>query len=299
MEYLTLKNIGLFQYHRTSETVYVLWWFYDFNQILQKSTLPQWWQSNWMYDKSYTCLLHCICHWLWSGLTWEKAYGNLFIPIVPALLHIHPIRYKSKNKHWNFFYHPWYNTHIRTKAVGLALYVHCSGVVSSMCSLCYKPGMKIRAAYCGLGDGVLGIRCSGIRCHWWISPISNLGMQCLWDTVSACIHPSWIFHLKQEALRECKPSPRLVWRAWNSLLKHEKCRLLLLVSLSWKFHEHPSIWYSVMLPTNMDTENKKRNPVSKGLHLLSPKCSRLFLVSKPTYPKNFMKIHWSILLWCC
>ena len=132
MECWTLKNVGLFQYHRTSETVYVLWWFYDFNQILQKSTLPQWWQSNWMYNKSYTCLLHCICHWLWSGFTWEKAYGNLFIPIVPALLHIHPIRYKSKNKHWIFFIIHGI-THIYPPKL---LHWLCMCIVQVLCHLC-------------------------------------------------------------------------------------------------------------------------------------------------------------------
>ena len=59
----------------------------------------------------------------------------------------------------------------------------------------------------------------------------------------------------------------------------KQCSLLLLVSISWKFHECPSIRYSVMLPANTDPENRKKNPVSKGLNWSSLKCTRLLLVS--------------------
>ena len=74
----------------------------------------------------------------------------------------------------------------------------------------------------------------------------------------------------QEALRERKPPSRLVWRAWNSLLNREKCSLLLLVSISWKFHEFTSKRYSVMLPTNTDPDNKK-GPYAQGVTLIIPK----------------------------
>ena len=45
-----------------------------------------------------------------------------------------------------------------------------------------------------------------------------------------------------------------------------------------------------MLQANTDPENGKINPGSKGLNATSSKYSRLFLVSYPTCPYNFMEI---------
>ena len=49
-----------------------------------------------------------------------------------------------------------------------------------------------------------------------------------------------------------------------------------------KIYEYPSIWYSVMLLTNMDKEHRKIDYVSNGLNASSPRCSRLFLAPCPT-----------------
>ena len=57
---------------------------------------------------------------------------------------------------------------------------------------------------------------------------------------------------------------------------------LLLMFISWKFQEYPSIRHSVMLLTNMNMKNRNINPVSKGSSGPSLKCSRLFLASQPT-----------------
>ena len=74
---------------------------------------------------------------------------------------------------------------------------------------------------------------------------------------------------KQEAPRERKPPPRLVWEVWNRLIRREISSQLLLVSISWKIHEYSSICYSAMSLTNMYPENRKMIPVSKGLNALS------------------------------
>ena len=44
-------------------------------------------------------------------------------------------------------------------------------------------------------------------------------------------------------------------------------------------NEYPAICISIMFETNTDPENRKMNPVFKGLNASSPKCSRLLLVS--------------------
>ena len=71
--------------------------------------------------------------------------------------------------------------------------------------------------------------------------------------------------MKQEAFRERIPPPRLVWgaqvsQAWNSLANSFLC------PYPEKNHEYSSIFYSMMLVTNTDTENRKMNPVSNGFN---------------------------------
>ena len=69
-------------------------------------------------------------------------------------------------------------------------------------------------------------------------------------------HPEW----QQEALRERKHPPRLVWWAWNSLVGREittPCvEILKIVWLS-------TIPYSVVILINTNPENRKIYPVSK------------------------------------
>ena len=62
-------------------------------------------------------------------------------------------------------------------------------------------------------------------------------------------------------------------QAWSSVAY---CSFCVYPANSMKY---PFIRYSVMLATNIDLDNRKRNPVSKGLKQSSPKHSRLFLVS--------------------
>ena len=59
-----------------------------------------------------------------------------------------------------------------------------------------------------------------------------------------------------------------------------------------KFHENPFNRFSAMLLTDTDSSEKveKNFPMFKGLNRTPWKCSRLFIVSSPTYPENFMKI---------
>ena len=64
---------------------------------------------------------------------------------------------------------------------------------------------------------------------------------------------------------------------------------LLLVSKSWKFHEHSSICYSIMLVTNTDTENRKMSPVFKGLNASSPDCSSCH--NNPILKSSWKSIH--------
>ena len=54
---------------------------------------------------------------------------------------------------------------------------------------------------------------------------------------------------------------------------------------------HP---FSMILRTNTDLENRKINPIFKGLVVRSQKCSTLFLISCPHFPKNFTKIRSSV-----
>ena len=65
-------------------------------------------------------------------------------------------------------------------------------------------------------------------------------------------------------------------------------RLLLLVSLSWKFHECPSIRYSVTLPTNTDPENRKRNRVL-GVKLIIAKMLQFVPYVKANISWKFYK----------
>ena len=60
--------------------------------------------------------------------------------------------------------------------------------------------------------------------------------------------------IKQEAQRERKPSPYLVWGQRNSLVFRKQSSKFLLLSISWKFHDFPSICYLRMLLTKQTTK---------------------------------------------
>ena len=50
----------------------------------------------------------------------------------------------------------------------------------------------------------------------------------------------------------------------------KQCSLLLLVSISWKFHECSSIRYYVMLPTTTDPGNRKKELCVQGVNPIIP-----------------------------
>ena len=75
-------------------------------------------------------------------------------------------------------------------------------------------------------------------------------------------------------------------RAWNSLSNSFFCHVRHILIFSWK---SISPFCPVMLPANTGPENKK---CFKGA-----KCSRLFLVSYPTYPEKLMNIYSSLFPW--
>ena len=92
--------------------------------------------------------------------------------------------------------------------------------------------------------------------HMKISVIRN-GYMCAFIVVT----PAWLWReIKQEALRERKPPPRLVWGARKSLVKREtvwpitSCVHILTIS-----------WISILLETNTDTENKRNEPCIEGM----------------------------------
>ena len=61
--------------------------------------------------------------------------------------------------------------------------------------------------------------------------------------------------------------------------------------LSYFFHENPFIRVPIMLLTNTDFfENTEIETLNSRVKHDNPKISRLFLLSCPTYPENFMKI---------
>ena len=66
-----------------------------------------------------------------------------------------------------------------------------------------------------------------------------------------------------------------------------------MTSLSRKFCQNLLISFYIMLLTSTHSHQKNRKtiPVSRWWSVTFPKCSCTFLVSCPTYPKNFMKIH--------
>ena len=83
-------------------------------------------------------------------------------------------------------------------------------------------------------------------------------------------------------------SPKHIGCKIGNLHAGSQKHLLLLVSISWKFHECPFIRNSVMLSTNSDSENRKRNPVSKWLNRSSPNVPDCSLC----HSQNILKISW-------
>ena len=117
-----------------------------------------------------------------------------------------------------------------------------------------------------------------------------------------CIRPipldkyAWLRNdiCKQEALRERKSPPSLVWGAWNSLVRRETVQLIascVISNISWKFYQYP--FTPIMLLT-IRTQKYFKITVLRGA--TSPKCSRLFLVWYLINPVNFKSIHFT---WCC
>ena len=86
----------------------------------------------------------------------------------------------------------------------------------------------------------------------------------------------------------CHNGPVIKFR--QNLIIHSTVMLLTGTPPRLTYHENFMKIRSPVFPTSTDPEHIKIDPGFKELTARSRKCSRVFLVSCPTFPKNFMKI---------